>query len=87
MDILKKIFPGSFNCKKSDTNGFVVTLIVYVVIFAIASVLLWVAGFLTGIPVLGALLAIVLRVISVIVDLYTLIGIVLAILCYLEIVK
>ncbi len=87
MDILKKIFPNAFNCKKSDTNGFVVTLIVYVVLFAIASVVLWVAGFLTGIPLLGALLAIVLRVLGVIVDLYTLIGIILSILCYLEIVK
>lgn len=87
MDILKKVFPNAFNCKKSDTNGFVVTLIVYIVLFAIASVVLWVAGFLTGIPVLGTLLAIVLRVLGVIVDLYTLIGIVLSILCFVDVLK
>ena len=57
MDILKKLFPQAFKCKKSDTNNFVVTLIVYIVMFVIAGVLMWIAGFLTGIPVLGALVA------------------------------
>jgi len=87
MDILKKLFPQAFKCKKSDTNNFVVTLIVYIVMFVIAGVLMWIAGFLTGIPVLGALVAIALRILDAVVLLYTVIGIVLSILCYAEIIE
>ncbi|MBE6639404.1 MAG: hypothetical protein E7616_08155 [Ruminococcaceae bacterium] len=87
MDILKKLFPHAFKCKKSEVGNFVITLILYLVFGIIAGAVIWVAGLLTGIPVLGFILALVLRILGSLVDLYVIVGVILSILCFLEILK
>ena len=86
METLKKIFPLSF--KRTDTAGnLIVGILLYLVVGIVAGVVIAVAGLLTGIPVLGALLAIVLRLIGGLVDLYVLAGIVIQILVFAKVIK
>ena len=86
METLKKFFPLSF--KRTDTAGnLIVGILLYLVVGIVASVVIGVAGFLTGIPVVGALLAIVLRVVGALVDLYVLAGIVIQILVFAKVIK
>ena len=87
MDILKKLFPHAFACKKSEVGKFVITLILYLVFGIVAGVVIGIAGLLTGIPVLGFILALALRILGALVDLYVLVGVVLCILCFLEVLK
>ena len=86
METLKKFFPLSF--KRTDTAGnLIVGILLYLVVGIVASVVIGVAGFLTGIPVVGTLLAIVLRVVGALVDLYVLAGIVIQILVFAKVIK
>ena len=86
METLKKIFPLSF--KRTDTAGnLIVGILLYLVVGIVAGAVIAVAGLLTGIPVVGALLAIVLRLIGGLVDLYVLAGIVIQILVFAKVIK
>jgi hypothetical protein len=80
MDILKKVFPHAFKCKKENLGGFIVTLIIYLVLAIVAGVAI---GILAHIPVVNILCGLI----GGLVDLYTLVGIVLSILCFLDILK
>ena len=60
----------------------------YIVIAIVASLLIWVAGFVAGwIPAVGALVGWILRIVGIVVDVYVVAGIVLTILVDLKIVK
>ena len=84
---MKKYFPLSFK-NTSDPIGMIVSIIIYLVIGAVAGFLIWFAGMLGGwIPVVGAVLGWVLRIVSIIVDIYVLAGIVISVLAFLGIVK
>ena len=78
MDMLKKFFPYSFDVK--DLGNLIVKIIVYVVIGAVAGILI---GLLAGIPIVGILFSIA----GSLVDLYVVIGIILAILVFCKILK
>jgi len=78
METLKKIFPLSFMAK--DNNGFVVNLVIYVVVGVVAGLIL---GLLGKIPLIGFLFSLIGSLIS----LYVVIGIVLAVLDFLKIIK
>ncbi len=80
MDILKKLFPHAFKCNKSDLTKFIVTLVIYFVISIVAGVAI---GILAKVPVVN----IFCGLLGTLVELYTLGGIVLSILCYLEVLK
>ena len=86
METLKKIFPLSFKYTK-DVASLIIGILVYLVVGIIAGAVIWVAGLLTGIPVLGALLAIVLRVIGSLVDVYVIAGIVIQVLVFVKVIK
>lgn len=75
MDILKQIFPHAFQAK--DKNAFITTLIVYLLIFVVCSVLIWV---LSKIPVVNILCG----VLGTALDLYAIGGVVLSVLVYLK---
>ncbi len=78
---LKKLFPISY-------QGFLIALIKYVIVAIVASLLIWVAGFVTGwIPAVGALVGWALRIVGIVVDVYVVIGIVLSVLRALNIIK
>ena len=88
MEILKKFWPYSFKVEKKNVSSLVVNLIVWVVGAFIAGVILWLATALTGwIPVVGALIGIIVGIIGSAVELYSLIGIVLAILVFVDVLK
>ena len=78
MDFLKKFFPLSF--KATDIKPFVITLIIYVVVEAILGVIL---GLIGKLPLLG----IVCSLIGSLIGLYSLAGIVLAILVFTKVIK
>lgn len=79
MDMLKKFFPYSFQAKK-DIAALVINIIVYIVVGAVAGLLI---GILAKIPVLGVIIGLV----GGLVDLYVLIGLVLSVLDYLKVLK
>jgi len=78
MDLLKKVFPFSFKAK--DLGKFIVSLLIYIVIGVVGGLVI---GLLAKIPVIGLLAGIL----GALLDLYGLIGIVLAILVFVKVVK
>ena len=78
MDTLKKIFPFSFGI--ADVTKLIINIIIYIVAGAVGGLLI---GLLAGIPIVGWLFA----TIGGLIDLYVVIGIVLAVLDYLKIIK
>lgn len=86
MDTLKKIFPLSWKYTK-DVANLIIGIIVYLVVGILAGVVIWVAGLLTVIPVLGFILALVLRILGAIVDIYIVAGIVIQILVFAKVIK
>ena len=78
MDVLKKLFPYSFNI--NDTNNFVIKLIVYVVVGIVAGTVI---GLLSAIPLVGWLFSLV----GTLVSLYVTVGLVLTILVFCKVLK
>ena len=85
MDLLKKLFPFSFGTK--EVSHLVVRTIIYILAVAVGTVLLSIIGILTGIPLVGPILATVLGVIGGLLDLYCLVGIVLLFLAHFNVLK
>ncbi len=82
MDALKKIFPISFG-----SDGIIKKIIIYIVAAIVGTVLLFIAGLLTGIPVVGFIIALVCRIVGIILDIYVIAGIVLAILVACKVIN
>lgn len=80
MDMVKKFFPFSFNFKTKDTNGLVVSIIIYVVAMLLSGVAMWLLGF---IPVVNILTGIV----GWIIEVYCVAGIVLSVLKFFDVLK
>lgn len=78
MDMIKKYFPLSF--KVEDVKAFVIALIVYVLVDVVCGAVI---GLLANIPLIG----IIFSILGAVVGLYALVGIVLAILVFLKVVK
>lgn len=76
MDLIKKIWPTPFKIEKGNLASFLIQLIIFIVITAVAGVVI---GLLSGIPIIGIVFAIV----GSLLGLYTLVGIVLCILNFL----
>ena len=78
MDALKKYFPLSFGV--NTLKDLIIKILIFIVVDAICGVVI---GLLAKIPVLG----IIFGIVGSLVGLYFLVAIVLAILCFLKIVK
>lgn len=78
MDLLKKYFPWSF--KANDVKALVIAIIIYIVIGFVGGLII---GLLGAIPFIGWLFSIV----GGLLDLYTLIGIILAVLVFAKVLK
>ncbi len=78
MDMLKKFFPLSFGVK--DLGNLIVKVLIYLVVGIIAG---FAIGILAGIPVINLLTGIL----GTLVDLYCVVGIIVAILDYLKVLK
>ena len=78
MDTLKKLFPLSF--KEGDVKSLIITIVIYIVVAAVAGLVL---GLLGRIPLIGW----IFRLVGWLIDVYCTVGVVLAILKFLNIVK
>ena len=84
---MKGFFPLSFKYSK-DLVSMIWGIIVYLVVAAVAGLLIWLASMLGGwVPIAGNVLGWILRIASIIVEVYTVIGIIVLILAFLKIVK
>lgn len=80
MDYLKMIWPTPFKVQEKNVVSLVFQLVIFLVVCAIAGVLL---GWLTGIPVVGFIFGILGGLMGI----YSLVGIVLAVLKFLGMVR
>ncbi len=80
MDIIKKIWPTPFNVKEKSVGSLLIQIIIFIIVVAIAGVVI---GFLSGLPNVGFIFSII----GSLLGLYSTIGIVLAILKFLGIVR
>lgn len=80
MDFLKTLWPTPFKIRPKDVVSFVIQLVIFIVICAVIGILI---GVLAGIPIVG----IIFSIVGALVELYGLIGIVLSVLVFLNIVK
>lgn len=80
MDMLKKVFPFSFNVKEQDVTSLIVSIIIYLVVMVVSGLVMWILGF---IPVINILTGIV----GWVVEVYSVAGIVLAVLNFLNVLK
>ena len=88
MAFLKKFWPYSFTVEKKNVVSLVVNILVQLIAAVVAGLLIWVAGMITGgIPVLGWIIGILLGAVGTIIDLYCLIGIVVSVLNFCDVLK
>ena len=80
MDILRKYWPTPFKVQKGDIASLIIQLLIFIVICAVIG---WLIGLLAGIPVIG----IVFSLVGALFEIYGLVGIVLCVLKFLDIVK
>ena len=78
MDTLKKFFPHAF--KATDVKALVIAIIIYIVIGFVGGLII---GLLSAIPLIGWLFSIV----GALLEIYTLAGIILAILVFAKVLK
>ena len=87
MDTLKKFFPLSWKYTK-DVSSFIIGLIIYVVASIIVGAVIGLATLLVAwIPVVGAIIAWLLGIVSSLVGVYLLVGIVILILVFTKVIK
>lgn len=79
MDMIKKIFPYSFGAK--DLTNLAIKIVVYLVVGAVVGLLCGIIGL---IPILGPIIG---WLVGGVVGLYNLVGIILAVLDYLKVLK
>ena len=79
MDFLKTLWPTPFKIKSKDLKSFLIQLIIFIVVCAVVGVLI---GILSAIPILG----VIFWILGSLLELYSLVGIVLCILKFLDVV-
>ncbi len=80
MDFLKTLWPTPFKIKPKNLASFLVQLIIFIVIVAVVGLLI---GLLAGIPIIG----IVFSIVGSLIGIYNIVGIVLCILVFLDVIK
>ena len=82
-----KWFPLSFKYSNS-VGSLIVGIIVYLIVGILAGLVIGLANILLGwIPVIGAIVALVVRVLAALIDVYVVAGIVIQILAFLKVLK
>lgn len=80
MDMLKKLWPTPFKIERKNLSSFLVQLIIFIVVCAVVGVLI---GVLSAIPILG----IIFWIVGSLLEIYSLVGVVLCVLVYLDVIK
>ena len=78
MNNLKNLWPTPFKIKKGSLGSFLIQLIIFIVICAVVG---WLFSVLGGIPILG----VIFWILGILLWIYSIVGIVLCILCFLGI--
>ena len=87
MDVLKKIFPISFQ-KAGSVSDLVIGILLHLVVGIAAGALIWLATMLTGwIPVVGSVIGWLVGIVAALVDVYVVAGIVIELLVFFKILK
>ena len=80
MDMLKKLWPTPFKIERKNLSSFLIQLIIFIVVCAVVGVLI---GVLSAIPIIG----IIFWIVGSLLEIYSLVGIVLCVLVFLDVVK
>jgi hypothetical protein len=80
MDMLKKLWPTPFKIERKNLSSFLIQLIIFIVVCAVVGVLI---GVLSAIPIVG----IIFWIVGSLLEIYSLVGIVLCVLVFLDVVK
>ena len=80
MDFLKSLWPTPFKIERKNLTSFLVQLIIFIVVCAVVGVLI---GILSAIPILG----IIFWIVGGLLEVYSVVGIVLCILVFLDVIK
>ncbi len=80
MDLLKKLWPTPFQVKPKDIASLLIQGVIFLVVCAVVG---WLIGILAGIPIVGLIFGLV----GALLEIYGLVGIVLCILRYFDVVK
>lgn len=80
MDFLKSFWPTPFKIERKNLASFLIQLIIFIVVCAVVGVLI---GVLNAIPVIG----VIFWILGSLLELYSIIGIVLCVLVFLDVIK
>ena len=80
MDMLKKLWPTPFKIERKNLSSFLIQLIIFIVVCAVVGVLI---GVLSAIPILG----IIFWIVGSLLEIYSIVGIVLCVLVFLDVIK
>ena len=80
MDMLKKLWPTPFKIERKNLSSFLIQLIIFIVVCAVVGVLI---GVLSAIPILG----IIFWIFGSLLEIYSIVGIVLCVLVFLDVIK
>ena len=80
MDMLKKLWPTPFKIERKNLTSFLVQLIIFIVVCAVVGVLI---GVLSSIPILG----IIFWRVGSLLEIYSIVGVVLCVLVFLDVIK
>ena len=80
MDMLKKLWPTPFKIERKNLSSFLIQLIIFIVVCAVVGVLI---GVLSAIPILG----IIFWIVGSLLEIYSIVGIVLCVLVFLNVIK
>ena len=80
MDLLKTIWPTPFKIERKNLSSFLIQLIIFIVVCAVVGVLI---GVLSAVPILG----VIFWILGSLLELYSLVGIVLCVLVFLDVIK
>ena len=80
MDMLKKLWPTPFKIERKNLSSFLIQLIIFIVVCAVVGVLI---GVLSAIPILG----IIFWIVGSLLEIYSIVGVVLCVLVFLDVIK
>ena len=80
MDLLKTLWPTPFKIERKNLSSFLIQLIIFIVVCAVVGVLIAV---LSAIPILG----VIFWIVGSLLEVYSIIGIVLCVLVFLDVIK
>ena len=80
MDLLKKLWPTPFKIERKSLSSFLIQLIIFVVVCAVVGILI---GLLSAIPILG----VIFWILGSLLEIYSIVGRVLCILVFLDVIK